>query len=57
MLTVTMAQIFEISLSESQVYKKWQTLMIIGEISDSNLEIRFKIWSLLDYPGELTARE
>ena len=32
MLTVTMAQIFEISLSESQVYKKWQTLMIIGEI-------------------------
>ena len=57
MLTVTMAQIFEISLSESQIYKKWQTLMIIGEISDSNLEKQFKIWSLLDYPGELTALE
>ena len=27
-----------ISLSESQVYKKWQTLVIIREISDSNLE-------------------
>ena len=31
-------KIFEISLSESQVYKKWQTLAIIQEISDSNLE-------------------
>ena len=31
-------KIFEISLSESQVYKKWQTLVIIREISDSNLE-------------------
>ena len=27
------------------------------EISDSNLEKQFKIWSLLDYPGELTALE
>jgi len=31
-------KIFEISLSESQVYKKWQILAIIREISDSNLE-------------------
>ena len=27
-----------ISLSESQVYKKWQTSVIIREISDSNIE-------------------
>ena len=26
------------SLSDSRVYKKWQTLVIIREISDSNLE-------------------
>ena len=45
-------------LSESRVYKKWQTKAIIREISDSNLgdrEKQFKIWSLPDYPGELTA--
>ena len=40
MLTVTIAQIFEISLSESRIYKKWQTLVIIREITDSNLETR-----------------
>ena len=33
-------KIFEISLSESPIYKKWQTSAIIREISDSNLEIR-----------------
>ena len=33
-------KIFEISLSESPIYKKWQTSAIIQEISDSNLEIR-----------------
>ena len=38
MITVTIAQIFEISLSESRNYKKWQTSMIIRKISDSNLE-------------------
>ena len=38
MLTVTIAQTFEISLSESRIYKKWQTSVIIWEISDSNLE-------------------
>ena len=32
--------IFEISLSESRIYKKWQTSAIIREISDSNLETR-----------------
>ena len=26
------------SLSESRIYKKWQTSVIIREISDSNLE-------------------
>ena len=31
-------KIFEISLSESQIYWKWQTSAIIREISDSNLE-------------------
>ena len=41
--------------------KKWQTSAIIREISYSYLErsgdreIRSKIWSLPDYPGELTA--
>ena len=42
MLTVRQLKqrkIFEISLSESRIYKKWQTLAIIQEISDSNLEI------------------
>ena len=41
MLTVRQLKqrkIFEISLSESRIYKKWQTLAIIWEISDSNLE-------------------
>ena len=41
MLTVRQLKqrkIFEISLSESRIYKKWQTLAIIQEISDSNLE-------------------
>ena len=41
MLTVRQlkqCKIFEISLSESRIYKKWQTLAIIWEISDSNLE-------------------
>ena len=33
MLTVTITQIFEISLLESELCKKWQTLVIIGEIS------------------------
>ena len=27
-------------MSESQIYKKWETSVIIWEISDSNLEIR-----------------
>ena len=43
MLTVRQLKqrkIFEISLSESRIYKKWQTLAIIWEISDSNLETR-----------------
>lgn len=38
--------------------KVQQTLAIIPEISGSNLEeweTRSKIWSLPDYPGELTA--
>ena len=41
MLTVRQLKqrkIFEISLSESRIYKKWQTLAITWEISDSNLE-------------------
>ena len=41
MLTVRQLKqrkIFEISLSESRIYKKWQTLAIIRQISDSNLE-------------------
>ena len=41
MLTVRQLEqrkIFEISLSESRIYKKWQTSAIIWEISDSNLE-------------------
>ena len=33
--------------------RKWEALAIIREISDSNLEIRFKIWSFPDHPGEL----
>ena len=43
MLTVTWLKqhkLFEISLSESGFDKKWQTLAIIREISDSNLEAR-----------------
>ena len=52
-------KIFEISLSESRFYKKWQTLAIIREISDSNLETRryaLKSGVLIpDYLGELTA--
>jgi len=32
------ANVFEISLSESRFEKKWQTSLIIREISDSNLE-------------------
>ena len=31
-------KIFEISLSDSRIYKKWQTSAITREISDSNLE-------------------
>ena len=49
MLTVRQLKqrkIFEISLSESRIYKKWQTLAIIWEISDSNLETRRKVQSL-----------
>ena len=41
MLTVRQLKqrkIFEISLSESRIYKKWQTLAIIWEISDSDHE-------------------
>ena len=44
-------------MSESRNYKKWQTSVIIREISDSksgDQEKRFKIWSLPDYAGELT---
>ena len=51
-------KVLEISLPESRFLKKWQTSAIIQEISDSNLEDvekRFKIWSVLDYLGELTA--
>ena len=43
MLTVRQlkqSKIFKISLSESRIYKKWQTLAIIREISDSKLETR-----------------
>ena len=47
------------SLSESQVHRKCQTLAITWEILGSNLETgRYGskyIWSLPDYPGELTA--
>ena len=32
MLTVNTAQIFEISLSERQIYKKWQTSVIMRQI-------------------------
>ena len=35
---VKQRKIFEISLSESRIYKKWQISPIIREISDSNLE-------------------
>ena len=41
MLTVRQlkqSKIFKISLSESRIYKKWQTSAITREISDSNLE-------------------
>ena len=41
MLTMTWLKqhnIFEVMLSESRFYKKWQTLVIIREILDSNLE-------------------
>ena len=41
MLTVNklkQPKIFKISLSESRIYKKWQTSAIIREISDSNLD-------------------
>ena len=31
-------KVLEISLTDSQIYRKWQTLAIIPEISDSNLE-------------------
>ena len=31
-------KVLEISLTDSQIYRKWQTLAIIREISDSNLE-------------------
>ena len=51
-------KIFEISLSESQVYKKWQTFVIIQEISDSNLETgRYGSKSGVSrvIPGELIA--
>ena len=44
---------------KSSLLKKRQTSMIIQEISYSNLEtgryVPIKIWSLLDYVGELTA--
>ena len=61
MLTVKQlkqCKIFEISQSESRIYKKWITSAIIREISDSNLETGrngSKFWSLPDYQGELTA--
>ena len=61
MLTVKQLKqrkIFEISQSESRIYKKWITSAIIREISDSNLETGrngSKFWSLPDYQGELTA--
>ena len=41
MLTIKLLKqrkIFEISLSDTRIYKKWQTSAIIREISDSNLE-------------------
>ena len=41
MLTIKLLKqrkIFEISLSDSRIYKKWKTSAIIREISDSNLE-------------------
>ena len=61
MLTVKQLKqrkIFEISLPESQIYKKWQTSVIIREISDSNLETRrngSKSGVSWTFPGELTA--
>ena len=45
-------KISEILLSESQVYKKWQTSAIILEISDSNLESgRYYTVQNLESPG------
>ena len=41
---------------QSSLLKKRQTLVIIQEISYSNLETRrYSPWSLLEYPGELIA--
>ena len=55
MLTVKwlkQCKITEILLSESQVYKKWQTSAIILEISDSNLESgRYYTVQNLESPG------
>ena len=49
MLTVAQTMhIFEILWLESRVCKKWQTLAIIQEISDSNLETGR--YGLPDYP-------
>ena len=45
-------------VGRSSLLKKWQTSVIIREISDSNLETgRYgpKFVVSLDYPGELTA--
>ena len=39
---------------KAESHKKCETLAIIREISDSNVET--KIWGLPNYPEELTAR-
>ena len=53
MLTVKQLKqcnVFEVILSESRFYKKWQTLVIIREISDCNLETGKTVQNL-ESPG------
>ena len=42
---------FEVSLSESRIYKKWQTSAIIWEISDSNIWRPAETVQNLESPG------
>ena len=61
MLTVKLLQTtqkIKILGSDCRVYKKWQTSAVIREIFDllsGDQEIGSRIWSLPDYPRELTA--